>query len=128
MLRKEFTFRSSDIRLISNFRGIPKDGIDWQNESPVALDNVLGIVLGRLLNDQKRTDYLNFLTKYWTSWFTGTSAACCKPERLTQKGCLWLKVPNAIVQQKLQFERELIQNTLNQILPTPIIKEIRYCL
>lgn len=128
MSRKEFTFRPSDIRLIATFRGLPKDAIDRPNEAPVALDNVLGNALNRLLRDQKRVDYLQFLDEHWSSWFAGTTAAQCKPERLTQRGCLWLKVPNAIVQQKLQFERELIQNTLNQILPTPVIKEIRYCL
>lgn len=128
MSRKEFTFRPSDIRLIANFRGLPKDAIDRPNKAPVAFDNILETALNRLLRDQKRVDYLQFLSEHWASWFTGTSAAQCKPERLTQKGCLWLKVPNGIIQQKLQFERDLIQNTLNQILPTPVIKEIHYCL
>ena len=125
MSRKEFTFRPSDIRLISNFRGLSKDAIDRQGRAPVALDNILGNALNRLLCDQKRVNYLQFLTEHWASWFTGTVAACCRPERLSPRGCLWLKVPNSIVQQKLQFEREAIQNTLNQILPIPIIKEIR---
>ena len=128
MSRKEFTFRPSDIRLIANFRGLPKDAIDRPNKAPVAFDNILETALNRLLRDQKRVDYLQFLSEHWASWFTGTSAAQCKPERLTQKGCLWLKVPNGIIQQKLQFERDLIQDTLNQILPTPVIKEIRCCL
>lgn len=128
MLRKEFTFRPSDIRLIANFRGLTRDAIDRPNRAPVVLDNVLENALNRLVRDQKRIDYLYFLTEHWASWFVGTTAAFCKPERLTQRGCLLLKVPNAIIQQKLQFEREAIQNTLNQILPTPIIKEIRCCL
>lgn len=128
MSPKKFTFRSSDIRLISNFRGIPKNAIDRPNKAPVALDDVLENALNRLLRDQKRVDYLQFLKNHWASWFAGTITGYCKPERLTQRGCLWLKVPNAIVQQKLQFEREAIQNTLNQILSAPIIKEIRCCL
>ena len=128
MSRKEFTFRPSDIRLIANFRGLSKDAIDRPNKAPVALDTVLGGALNRLLRDQKRVDYLQFLDEHWSSWFSGTTAAHCIPERLTARGCLWLRVPNAIVQQKIQFERELIQKTLNQILQTPVIKEIRYYL
>ena len=128
MSRKDFTFRSSDIRLIANFRGLSKDAIDKPAKAPIVLEDVLGNALNRLLRDQKRVDYLQFLSEHWTSWFSGTTAAQCKPERLTQRGCLWLKVPNGVVQQKLQFERESIQATLNQILPTPVIKEIRCCL
>ena len=128
MLHKEFVFRSSDIRLISCFRGIPKDAIDKPDKVPVSLDNVLENALNRLLGDQKRVNYLHFLSEHWVSWFSGTTAAQCRPERLTQKGCLWLKAPNAIIQQKLHFEREIIQNTLNQIIASPVIKEIRCCL
>ena len=128
MSHRNFTFRTSDIRLISNFRGISKNAIDCPLDNPIALEKVLDSALNHLLRDKKRSDYLQFLNQYWSDWFVGTTTAHCKPERLTQKGCLWLKAPNAIIQQKLQFEREIIQNTLNQILPSPIIKEIRCCL
>ncbi len=126
MLRKsEFIFRSSDIRLISNFRGIPKDGIDVQRNTPVELKSLLDKALNRLVYDKQRVDFLQFLSKHWTNWFAGTTAAHCKPERLTSKGCLWIKVPNSIIQQKIQFELNAIKNTLNQILTTYTIKEIK---
>lgn len=128
MLRKDFTFRQSDIQLISTFRGIPKEAIDPKLTDPLALSDILGSALNHLLRDKKRVDYLQFLNEHWQSWFSGTTTEHCKPERLTQKGFLWLKVPNAIIQQKLQFERDAIQQTLNQILPAPIVKEIRFCL
>lgn len=126
MLRKsEFTFRTSDIRLISNFRGIPKDGIDVQRNMPVELKGLLDKVLNRLVCDKQRVDLLQFLSEHWVSWFLGTTAVHCKPERLTSKGCLWIKVPNGIIQQKIQFELKAIKNTLNQILTTYTIKEIK---
>ena len=55
------------------------------------------------------------LQTHWNDWFRGTEFQSVIPERLDRWNTLWLKAPDAIVRQKLQFKSEQLLKTLNAL-------------
>lgn len=65
------------------------------------------------------------LQTHWNDWFCGTEFQSVIPERLDRWNALWLKAPDAIVRQKLQFKSEQLLKTLNALVDGKI-KSVRW--
>lgn len=64
------------------------------------------------------------MRNHWKDWFEGTAFVLCYPIRLDRSDVLWLKPPDAILRQRLQFRLKSLIGVLQQLLPQKI-KEVR---
>ncbi|MBP5191318.1 MAG: DUF721 domain-containing protein [Opitutales bacterium] len=87
-----------------------------EKTSPVAFSTLLS----RVLQKTAISPTLELLQTHWQDWFQGTDLQHTIPERLDRWKGLWIRVPNAIVRQKLQFQSEKFLNVLNALLPEKI--------
>lgn len=119
-------FSKQALKLIANFRDIAEENTDFPTKkSPAFFSDVLQKTLQKKLSASPKNESIALLQTYWKDWFTGTDFITCTPERLDRWDCLWIKVPNAILKQKLQFKTALFLNTINQFLPQKI-KDIHW--
>lgn len=114
------------LRLVANLRNIPESVTEKPISRPVlSLSDVLTKVFQTKYKRTTKTMLLENLQEHWSSWFSGTEFSIGIPERIDRWSCLWLKAPNAIVCQKLQFKNELLLKTLNSLLEGSI-KDVRW--
>ena len=120
------SFSKQALKLIANFRDIAEGDTDFSTKkSPSFFPDVLQKTLQKKFSASPKNQSIDLLQTYWNDWFTGTDFIKCTPERLDKWDCLWIKVPNAILKQKLQFKTALFLNTINQFLPKKI-KDIHW--
>ena len=114
-------FSKQALKLIANFRDISEANTDIPSETPVVpFANALQKILQKKLSKTPKNKTIELLQTYWNDWFRGTDFAKCTPERLDKWDCLWIKVPDAILRQKLQFKTALFLNAINNFLPKKI--------
>ena len=119
-------FSKQTLKLIANFRDIPEENTEIRSGASVAFfADILQKTLQQNLPDSRKSKTIDLLQTYWQDWFTGTDFVKGTPEKLDKWNCLWVKVPNAILRQKLQFKTDLFLNTINQFLPEEI-KDVRW--
>lgn len=112
------SFSKQTLKLIANFRDISETNTDIPAGVPVvAFSDALQKLLRKKLSKTSKNKTIKLLQTYWNDWFKGTDFAKCIPERLDKWDCLWIKVPDAILRQKLQFKTTLFLNTINNFLP-----------
>lgn len=120
------SFSKQALKLIANFRDIAEGDTDFSTKkSPSFFSDILQKTLQKKFSASPKNQSIDLLQTYWNDWFTGTDFIKCTPERLDKWDCLWIKVPNAILKQKLQFKTALFLNTINQFLPKKI-KDIHW--
>ncbi len=114
------------LRLIANLRDIPES----VTERPLPgcallLSDVLTKALQTKYKQSAKAILLENLKDHWQSWFLGTDFSVGIPERIDRWSCLWIKAPNPILCQKLQFKNEVLLKTLNSLM-NGAIKSIRW--
>ncbi len=126
MLPKKKYFSSTALKLISSFRGIPEDATELSKGGvPITIGEAVQQAFMHKLPSNSRIRSIELLNLYWKDWFKGTDFYDCQPQRVDKWNCLWIKVPNAIVRQKLHFKTVQFLSSLNSLLPKPI-KEVRW--
>lgn len=119
-------FSKQTLKLIANFRVVSELNTEFSSGVPVVhFSEVLQKTLRKKLSKTPQNKTIDLLQTYWNDWFKGTDFMKCIPERLDKWDCLWVKVPNAILRQKLQFKTTLFLNTINNFLPEKI-KNVRW--
>lgn len=114
-------FSKQALKLIANFRDISETNTDFSSGLPIVpFSDALQKTLRKKLSRTSQNKTIDLLQTYWNAWFTGTVFAKCTPERLDKWDCLWIKAPDAILRQKLQFKTTLFLNTINNFLPKKI--------
>lgn len=115
---KKLKFSRENLRLIAAFRGVPASGFERSLPPPKPFAQVLNQTVQRTAKLYSPT--LQILQTHWDDWFRGTEFQSVIPERLDRWNALWLKAPDAIVRQKLQFQSEPLLKTLNGLVPGEI--------
>ena len=114
------------LRLIANFRDIPESVTEKPLPgSTLFLSDILTKALRTKFKQDPRAMLLENLQEHWQSWFLGTDFSVGFPARIDRWFCLWIKAPNAILCQKLQFKNEMLLKTLNSLV-AGTIKSIRW--
>lgn len=109
-------FSRQTLRLISNFRGIPEVFADRDAyKQPLQVGVVLTSTLRMKFKVTSTVAGLDRLRQNWKAWFSGTDFMACYPERLDKWNCLWMKVPNQILSQKLRLKTETFLNTVRKL-------------
>ena len=111
-------FPRESLRLIAAFRGVPASGFERPLTPPKPFAQVLNQTVQRTAKLYSPT--FQILQTHWNDWFRGTEFQSVIPERLDRWNALWLKAPDAIVRQKLQFKSEQLLKTLNGLVPGKI--------
>ena len=111
-------FSRENLRLIAAFRGVPASGFERPLLPPKPFAQVLNQTVQRTAKLYSPT--FQILQTHWNDWFRGTEFQSVIPERLDRWSALWLKAPDAIVRQKLQFKSEQLLKTLNALVPGKI--------
>ena len=111
-------FSRENLRLIAAFRGVPASGFERPLPPPKPFAQVLNQTVQRTAKLYSPT--FQILQTHWDDWFRGTEFQSVIPERLDRWNALWLKAPDAIVRQKLQFKSEPLLKTLNALVPGKI--------
>ena len=106
-------FSRENLRLIAAFRGVPENGFERPLPPPKPFAQVLNQTVQRTAKLYSPT--FQILQTHWNDWFRGTEFQSVIPERLDRWNALWLKAPDAIVRQKLQFKSEQLLKTLNAL-------------
>ena len=114
----ELKFSRNTLRLITAFRGVPASGFERPLLPPKPFAQVLNQTVQRTSKLYSPT--FQILQTHWNDWFRGTEFQSVIPERLDRWSALWLKAPDAIVRQKLQFKSEQLLKTLNALVPGKI--------
>ena len=115
---KKLKFSRESLRLIAAFRGVPASGFERPLPPPKPFAQVLNQTVQRTSKLYSPT--FQILQTHWDDWFHGTEFQSVIPERLDRWNALWLKAPDAIVRQKLQFKSEQLLKTLNALVPGKI--------
>ena len=115
---KKLKFSRENLRLIAAFRGVPVSGSERPLPPPKLFAQVLNQTVQRTAKLYSPT--FQILQTHWDDWFHGTEFQSVIPERLDRWSALWLKAPDAIVRQKLQFKSEQLLKTLNALVPGKI--------
>ena len=115
---KKLKFSRENLRLIAAFRGVPVSGSERPLPPPKLFAQVLNQTVQRTAKLYSPT--FQILQTHWNDWFRGTEFQSVIPERLDRWNALWLKAPDAIVRQKLQFKSEQLLKTLNGLVPVEI--------
>lgn len=110
---KKLKFSRENLRLIAAFRGVPASGFERPLLPPKPFAQVLNQTVQR--TSKLYSPMFQILQTHWDDWFRGTEFQSVIPERLDRWNALWLKAPNAIVRQKLQFKSEQLLKTLNAL-------------
>jgi len=105
-------FSRESLRLIAAFRGVPESCFEC-SLPPKPFAQVLTKTVQRTAKLYSPT--FQILQTHWNDWFRGTEFQSVIPERLDRWNALWLKAPDAIVRQKLQFKSEQLLKTLNAL-------------
>ena len=111
-------FSRENLRLIAAFRGVPSSCSERFLPPPKPFAQVLTKTVQRTAKLHSPT--LQILQTRWDAWFRGTEFQSVTPERLDRWNALWLKAPDAIVRQKLQFKSDRLLQTLNTLVPGKI--------
>ena len=111
-------FSRESLRLIAAFRGVPTSGFERSLPPPKPFAQVLNQTVQR--TSKLYSPMFQILQTHWNDWFRGTEFQSVIPERLDRWSALWLKAPDAIVRQKLQFKSEQLLKTLNALVPGKI--------
>ena len=111
---KKLKFSRENLRLIAAFRGVPVSGSERPLPPPKLFAQVLNQTVQRTAKLYSPT--FQILQTHWNDWFRGTEFQSVIPERLDRWNALWLKAPDAIVRQKLQFKSDRLLETLNTLL------------
>ena len=115
---KKLKFSRESLRLIAAFRGVPSSCSERSLPPPKPFAQVLNQTVQRTSKLYSPT--FQILQTHWDDWFHGTEFQSVIPERLDRWNALWLKAPDAIVRQKLQFKSEQLLKTLNALVPGKI--------
>ncbi len=115
---KKLKFSRENLRLVAAFRGVPSSGFERPLLPPKPFAQVLNQTVQRTAKLYSPT--FQILQTHWGDWFRGTEFRSVIPERLDRWNALWLKAPDAIVRQKLQFKSEQLLKTLNALVPGKI--------
>lgn len=110
---KKLKFSRESLRLIAAFRGVPSSSFARSLPPPKPFSQVLKQTVQRTAKLYSPT--FQILQTHWNDWFRGTEFQSVIPERLDRWNALWLKAPDAIVRQKLQFKSEQLLKTLNAL-------------
>lgn len=110
---KKLKFSRESLRLIAAFRGVPSSCSERSLPPPKPFAQVLTKTVQRTSKLYSPT--FQTLQTHWNDWFCGTEFQSVIPERLDRWNALWLKAPDAIVRQKLQFKSEQLLKTLNAL-------------
>ena len=114
------------LQLIANFRNVPESVTERGIPGNLwLLSDVLAKALQKKYKQNAKAMLLENLRDHWQSWFLGTDFSVGLPERIDRWSCLWIKAPNAILCQKLQFKNEVLLKTLNALINTPL-KNVRW--
>ena len=114
------------LRLVANFRDIPESVTERPfPDVALSLSEVLAKVLKKKYQQNPKAMLLENLQEHWQAWFLGTDFSAGIPERIDRWSCLWIKAPNAILCQKLQFKDEVLLKTLNTLM-NGTIKDVRW--
>ena len=111
-------FSRESLRLIAAFRGVPSSGFERSLPPPKPFAQVLTKTVQSTSKLYSPT--FQILQTHWNDWFRGTEFQSVIPERLDRWNALWLKTPDAIMRQKLQFKSEQLLKTLNALVPGKI--------
>ena len=113
------------LSLFSSMRGIHPSQVDGKYlKAPVPLDRALALCMQKAMPLPEDLRTITLMRSCWKSWFSQSLWLDCWPERLDKRGTLFLRVPNPIVKQKLQFHKTLLISRLNQLLKHAYVKEI----
>ena len=115
---KKLKFSRESLRLIAAFRGVPENRFERPLSPPKPFAQVLNQTVQR--TSKLYSPMFQILQTHWNDWFRGTEFQSLIPERLDRWNALWLKAPDAIVRQKLQFQSERLLKTLNALVPEKI--------
>ena len=119
-------FPRQALRLVANFRDIPESVTERPLPGRVVfLSDVLNKALQTKYKQNTKAVLLENLRDHWQSWFLGTDFSVGIPERIDRWSCLWVKAPNPILCQKLQFKNEILLKTLNSLM-SGAIKSVRW--
>lgn len=111
-------FSRESLRLIAAFRGVPSSGFERSLPPPKPFAQVLTKTVQ--YTSKLYSPTFQILQTHWNDWFRGTEFQSVIPERLDRWNALWLKTPDAIMRQKLQFKSEQLLKTLNALVPGKI--------
>ena len=126
VLPKKTKLSRQALRLVANFRDIPEAVNEKPNSgTPLFLGDVLDKVLKTKYKRSAKDIFLENLQEHWPEWFSGTDFSVGCPERIDRWSCLWIKAPNAILCQKLQFKNDVLLKILNS-LSENTIRDIRW--
>ncbi|MGX8716958.1 MAG: DciA family protein [bacterium] len=126
VLPKKTRLSRQALRLVANFRDIPEAVTEKPSSGvPLFLGDVLDKALKTKYKRNAKAILLENLQEHWAEWFSGTDFSVGAPERIDRWSCLWIKAPNAILCQKLQFKNDILLKTLNSLLEGAI-KDIRW--
>lgn len=112
--------------LVANLKNVPESATEKVISEPVrTLSDVLDKVLQTRYKQNAKTMVLEKLQDHWQDWFLGTDFSVGFPERIDRWACLWIKAPNQILCQKLQFKNVVLLKTLDSLLEGAI-KQVRW--
>lgn len=119
-------FPRQALRLIADFRGIPESVVERPLPGvALSLSDALTKVLRKKCQQNPKVMLLRNLQDHWKDWFLGMDFSVGIPERIDRWSCLWIKAPNAILCQKLQFKNEVLLKTLSPLV-NGAIKSVRW--
>jgi hypothetical protein len=115
------------LSLIAALRGIGQAQADEVFfKKPITLAKAVDHYLKQNVPSEERINYITRMRNHWKTWFANTLWVECWPAKLDQRQTLWLRVPNPILKQQLQFLENACQMQLNQRLGKVCVKEIRW--
>jgi hypothetical protein len=115
------------LSLIAALRGIGQAQVDEVFfKKPIALAEAVDRYLKQKIPSEERINCITQMRNHWKTWFANTLWAECWPEKLDRRQTLWLRVPNPILKQQLQFRENAWKTQLNQRLGKVCVKEIRW--
>jgi hypothetical protein len=115
------------LSLIATLRGIGQVQADEVSfKKPIALAEAVDRYLKQKLPSEERINCVERMRNHWKTWFANTLWVECWPEKLDQRNILWLRVPNPILKQQLQFLENTWKLQLNQRLGKVCVKAIRW--
>lgn len=127
MQERRVQFSYDALKLVSNLRGISWDETEWKtSKAPLSLKAALDKFLAKRLPNNEDLDVLDQMRTYWQTWFQNTNFAPCIPERFDKQHNLWLRVPNPILKQQLQFQQQKLLIQLKQYVHFNDIRGIRW--
>jgi hypothetical protein len=113
------------VSLIAALRGIGQTQADEVfSKKPVALAEAVDRYLKQNIPSEERINCIAQMRNHWKTWFANTLWIECWPEKLDQRQTLWIRVPNPILKQRLQFQENVCKMQLNQRLGKVCVKEI----